>query len=72
MTCSQSNRCLTCDNNLLQTKRKLGPNGKCVCPPTGFYDDRNAEDIVCQKCHSKCLTCNGPRAHDCLSCAPDK
>lgn len=29
MTCTTSNKCLTCDNNLLQTKRKLNSNGVC-------------------------------------------
>lgn len=68
MTCNGPDACLTCDNALLQTKRKLNNSGKCICPSTGFYDDKNAENIVCQKCSSKCLTCNGPRAFDCLTC----
>ena len=29
MTCSSADRCLTCDNALLQTKRKLSSLGKC-------------------------------------------
>lgn len=61
-----------CDNNLLQTKRRLSNTGRCDCPSTGFYDDRDSENIVCQKCNSGCLTCNGPKYHDCLSCTPDK
>lgn len=72
MTCSLPDKCLTCDNNLLQTKRRLNSLGRCECPMYGFYDDKNSEDIVCQKCDSKCLTCNGPRAHDCLSCTVGK
>ena len=72
MTCSQAERCQTCDNEMLQTKRRLNANGRCECPSTGFYDDATSENIVCQKCDSKCLTCNGPRPHDCLSCAPEK
>lgn len=29
MSCDSGSRCLTCDNSLLQTKRKLSSNGKC-------------------------------------------
>lgn len=72
MTCSQIDKCLTCDNSLLQTKRKLNNIGRCDCPSVGYYDDKASEDIVCQKCSSKCLTCNGPHLHDCISCPVGK
>ena len=72
MTCSSSNRCDTCDNNQLQTKRKVNHEGKCECPSIGYYDDEERQDIVCQKCHLSCRTCYGPKAHDCLSCDYDK
>lgn len=72
MTCNQNNKCLTCDNNLLQTKRKLNLMGRCECPSVGFYDNNEAEDIVCQKCDPKCLTCNGSRPHDCVTCSTNK
>jgi len=68
MTCDTSFRCLTCDNSFLQTKRTLGNDGRCKCPSYGYFDDKIAEDIVCQKCDPKCLTCKGPRSHDCLTC----
>lgn len=67
MTCEKG-RCLTCDNSLLQTKRILSPEGRCKCPVIGYYDDKVNEDIVCQKCDSKCLTCSGPKPHNCLTC----
>lgn len=51
MTCDRVDRCLTCDNTLLQTKRKIGMDGKCACPLIGYYDDKYSEDIICQKCH---------------------
>lgn len=69
MTCSQADKCLTCDNSMLQTKRKLTNTGRCECPAVGYYDNKAAEDIVCQSCHTKCLTCNGPYIHDCLTCS---
>ncbi len=69
MTCDSFDRCLTCDNNLFQTKRKMNEVNRCSCPPIGYFDDRKSENIVCQKCSPKCLTCNGPRDFDCLSCA---
>ncbi len=72
MTCNTGNKCLTCDNALLQTNRKLNNNGKCICPAVGYYDDVNAQNIVCQKCSSKCVTCDGPRDNDCLTCAVGK
>lgn len=72
MTCDSFNRCLTCDNNLFQTKRKISEMGRCLCPLIGFYDDKASENIVCQKCSPKCLTCNGARDFDCLSCSPLK
>lgn len=72
MTCSSSTQCLTCDNSLMQTKRRLTAGEKCECPAVGFYDDKAAENIVCQKCSPKCLTCNGPRDFDCLTCSPTK
>lgn len=72
MSCDSSSRCLTCDNSLLQTKRKLSSIGRCECPVVGFYDDLNAENIVCQKCSPKCLTCDGSRDFDCLTCAVGK
>lgn len=72
MTCDSSTRCLTCDNNMLQTKRVLAIDGRCKCPSIGYYDDKNAEDIVCQKCNPKCLTCDGPLLHDCLTCEGGK
>lgn len=72
MTCDSADKCLTCDNSLLQTKRKLSSTGRCECPVQGYYDDKASEDIVCQKCSSKCVTCDGPRDHDCLTCLPNK
>lgn len=72
MTCSQENQCLSCDNPLMQTGRKINAQGRCSCPPTGFYDDKAAEDIVCHPCSSYCLTCSGPRSHDCLTCTTGK
>lgn len=72
MTCSSADQCLTCDNNLMQTKRKLSSAGKCDCPATGFYDDKIAENIVCQKCSVKCLTCDGPRDFDCRTCSASR
>lgn len=72
MTCSNFDQCLVCDNDLLQTKRKLQSNGKCECPLISYYDDKSSENIVCQKCSPKCNTCNGPRDFDCLSCAAAK
>jgi len=32
----------------------------------GYY---NAGQESCQKCHTLCLTCYGPSADECLSCA---
>jgi hypothetical protein len=61
MTCTNSDKCLSCDNSLMQTKRKLNNAGRCLCPSTGFYDDINAQNVVCQKCNPDCLTCNGPK-----------
>lgn len=72
MTCSSGDKCLTCDNSLQQSKRKLNSAGRCECPLTGYYDDKSAENIICQKCDSRCLTCNGPKPHDCLTCEPMK
>lgn len=72
MTCSQADKCDTCDNNLFQTKRTKNYRGRCVCPSSGFYDNIIKEDIVCQKCHSSCKACYGPRSHDCLTCDIDK
>lgn len=46
--------------------------GRCECPSVGFYDNNEAEDIVCQKCDPKCLTCNGSRPHDCVTCSTNK
>lgn len=68
LTCDSAERCLTCDNSFLTTKRKLSNIGKCECPVIGYYDDSSAENIVCQKCHPDCRTCNGPLEHDCLTC----
>lgn len=41
----------------------------CACQP-GSYDDFEAQDALCQKCHYSCLTCNGPYRDDCLTCDP--
>lgn len=57
---------------MLQTGRKLNNNNKCSCPSIGYYDDINAQNIVCQKCSSKCVSCDGPRDSDCLTCANGK
>lgn len=72
MSCSGPDQCLTCDNSLMQTKRKLSSEGKCECPLVGYYDDSAAENIACQKCSPKCLTCDGPRDFDCKTCAAGK
>ena len=61
MTCTDSDKCLSCDNSLMHTKRKLNNLGRCLCPSTGFYDDVNAQNVVCQKCNRDCLRCNGPK-----------
>lgn len=71
-TCSIGTRCLTCDNDNMETRRVINDQGKCVCPSVGYYDNSVLEDIVCQKCDSSCRTCNGPRAHDCTSCNSGK
>ena len=42
MSCNSADQCLTCDNSLMQTKRRLTPAGKCLCPSVGFYDDKKA------------------------------
>lgn len=72
MTCNSAEKCLTCDNSLMQSKRKLNSSNNCECPSVGYYDDRSAENIICQKCDQRCLTCNGPKPHDCLTCVPAK
>lgn len=72
MTCQTSTTCETCDNNMLQTKRTMNTEGRCVCPIIGYYDNILIENIVCQKCDQNCRTCNGPRAHDCLTCDQGK
>ena len=72
MSCLSGDRCATCDNALMQTGRKLSGQGSCDCPVIGFYDDKAAEDIVCHACHPDCLTCSGPRDHDCLTCEAGK
>jgi hypothetical protein len=41
MSCDRTNRCLTCDNSLMQTKRILNIDGACQCPSLGYYDDKN-------------------------------
>lgn len=42
MTCNQKDVCLTCDNSLLQTKRRISSNGRCDCPAIGYYDNKAA------------------------------
>ena len=57
---------------MFQTKRIINNENRCSCPLVGYYDDKAAEDIVCHPCDPSCVTCNGPRSHDCLTCQEGK
>lgn len=57
-----------------------GGTGKCTCNTgwvgkecskckKGYFKTRDDSGMICQKCNEACLTCDGPSADDCKSCA---
>lgn len=65
MTCKDSTTCESCDSNDKTTKRYFNEKSKLCDCLDGFYDNKN---LVCEKCHSTCLTCSGSSIHQCKTC----
>ncbi|KCV67548.1 serine/threonine protein kinase [Fonticula alba] len=61
-SCTRDHACLGCFDPLVLT-----PEGACVdtCP-AGTW----THDASCRPCNMACLTCTGPAASQCASCAP--
>jgi proprotein convertase subtilisin/kexin type 5 len=72
LVCNDSSKCLICSSPLYLTYRSLATDNKsCLCDQN-YYDDKINRNIICQKCHSSCLTCNGPFQYDCMTCFEGK
>ena len=61
--------CISCDTyetcQACESTTSYLEDNNCICLP-GYGRKNKAER--CSKCHSTCLTCNGPNPEDCLSC----
>uniref|UniRef100_A0A3Q2PEM2 TNFR-Cys domain-containing protein n=1 Tax=Fundulus heteroclitus TaxID=8078 RepID=A0A3Q2PEM2_FUNHE len=55
--------CLSCGTN-----RRLDDTGHCVWHSECSMDSYVGPDGDCQRCHTRCLRCDGPGEDHCLSC----
>ncbi|XP_035999655.1 proprotein convertase subtilisin/kexin type 5b isoform X2 [Fundulus heteroclitus] len=65
LTCSghEPTDCLSCGTN-----RRLDDTGHCVWHSECSMDSYVGPDGDCQRCHTRCLRCDGPGEDRCLSC----
>lgn len=80
--CGQNKECFVCeygyffyDNKCHSTRKIEGCDiasspTSCSSCKLSYYLDQKAS--VCKRCHTSCLTCNGPNETNCISCSPEK
>ena len=87
LTCSGAlfNNCLTCGPNLYFDEDLKTCKSSCIEPKLGFQSGAVKKCVIscpspyfayaasrtCELCHNDCLTCNGLKNTDCLTCKPN-